>query len=116
MSKFAKIPFKIIELEKFIPGTKYKIGGSQAFVMAFCYPESGPVLVKGMFEKVDTFLNTKLGPCHYNYAIFRDGKPRHSNFWGVNVPLVHIISEKRADGRKVFKLFDYREDGDSKHS
>ena len=109
MRKFAKIPFKVIELEKFKSGTKFKYGGSQAFVMAFCYPESGPILVKGMFEKVDTFLKTKLGPCHYNYAIFQDGKPRYSNYWLTNVSHTFIRNEKRADGRKVFKLSDFRE-------
>jgi len=106
MSKFPKTKYDMIEIEKFTPGTRCNFGGSQGFILAFCYPESGPIVVKGMFAAVLKYIDTKIGPCHYNFARVNEGSITTS--WFTNVPNTYLGKEKRADGRHVFELSDYR--------
>ncbi len=106
MNKFPKIPFRIVDLERFQPCTSSPYGGSQGLILAFCYPEEGPILVRGMFVKVNNYIGTKVGPCHYNFARVNEGCI--SSNWFTNVHHTYLGKKKRADGRKVFELSDYR--------
>lgn len=106
MPKFPKKKYDIIEMERFIPSTRSSYSGSQGFILAFCYPESGPILVRGMMEAVNKYIDTKIGPCHYNFARVNGGIIASS--WFTNVPHTYLSEKKRADGRKVFELSDYR--------
>ena len=113
MNKFPKISFRIVDLERFQPRTSHPYcGGSQGLILAFCYPEDGPILVRGMFMSVNKYIDTKVGPCHYNFAGVNEGCI--SSNWFTNVPHTYLGEKKRADGRKVFELSDFRENGKKK--
>ena len=64
---------KVIELSKF-KRSKASFFGTQPYTMCFCYPKSGPVIVKGMAGEVEKYVDNRLGPCHYRYVYFKDGK------------------------------------------
>jgi len=77
-----KQEMKVIELSKF-EKRRAGWGGSQPYAMAFCYPKSGPILVKGMCEEVEEYVKKKVGPCHYRMSLFQNKASR--GYWMFNI-------------------------------
>lgn len=96
---------KVIELSRF-EKREAKWRGSQPFTMCFCYPKSGPVIVKGMKEEVIKYVENKIGPCHYRYTYFKDGKPRGA--WSTNIHGVYISSVHNKKGRQRYCLYFFK--------
>ncbi len=92
---------KTIELSKF-EYRSAKWGGSQPFTMCFCYPKSGPVVIKGMAEEVKKYINTKLSPCHYRIVFFKEGVTR--GYWGSNIDGVYISIREYKNGHQRYNL------------
>jgi hypothetical protein len=98
---------KVIELSKF-EKRKSLYGGSQPFTMTFCYPKSGPVVVKGMRGEVDKYVNTKISPCHYFRSNWMKGKSR--GYWHFNVKNAFLHLSKYKDKHQRYELTIFGED------
>jgi hypothetical protein len=77
----------------------------EPFTIAFCYPKSGPVLVKGSLSSVKGYLLENIkGIYHYRLSHWRKGKKRGK--WYVSAPPDNRLSfkETRRDGSKKYNL------------
>jgi len=99
---------KVIELSKF-KRSKASFFGTQPYTMCFCYPKSGPVIVKGMAGEVEKYVDNRLGPCHYRYVYFKDGKSRGG--WKVNRPGIYLSLNKHKNGHERFRLILFDREG-----
>ena len=92
--------------------TEYKDRtNSTPYIFAFCFPKSGPVLVKGngiernYRDSIHEYIN-KLGPCHYIYVYYgsiREGGKTLGS-WYTNVKGYHFREIRNSKGRKVYKF------------
>ena len=96
---------KVVELSKF-EKRKASWSGSQPFSMAFCYPKSGPILIKGMSEEVYNYIDKKVGPCHYRMVHFGFGDNR--GFWRFNVKNIYLHLQKQRNDHQRYELTMYK--------
>jgi hypothetical protein len=58
---------------------------SDPYTIAFCYPKSGPVLVRGGKSRVEKYISDEIqGVFHYRISQFVDGQS--TGVWKTNVP------------------------------
>ncbi len=104
-----KQKMKVIELSKF-EKRRADWGGSQPYTMAFCYPKSGPILIKGMGEEVEEYVKRKVGPCHYRLTFFHNKESR--GLWLFNIPHCFLHKKKypTTGGHERFELSMFNND------
>lgn len=83
-------------------------GGSQPFTIAFCYPKSGPVMIKGMNKEVENYVKTKVSPCHYRIALFHNKESR--GYWRFNVEKCFLNKEKYKNKHERYQLSIFNKD------
>lgn len=78
---------------------------SQPFTMAFCYPRSGPILIKGALDIVLEYMKENLiGIYHYRLSHWRRGRKRGR--WYIQSPIDTDLSfkEVKRGNRKTYNL------------
>jgi hypothetical protein len=88
--------------------TYSEYGGSQPWAIAFCYPASGPVVVKGMSKQVYDYVNT-LPPATVCYTHWKHGKS--CGYWSLNQAAFQegwYLRSMTCGGRKKYTLGNVR--------
>ena len=49
--------------------------------IAFCYPEEGPIVIKGHWAKVRRYIKSNLTMCHYKFVVYKNGIKQHGHWW-----------------------------------
>lgn len=99
---------KVIDLGNF-KTTRDKYGSTQPYAMAYCYPKTGPVLVKGMFEAVEKHVEQHIDKCHYFVRLIGPTRSKNSGLWRFNVRgLYHSKGKDERNGRErhVITIFN----------
>jgi hypothetical protein len=77
----------------------------QPFTMAFAYPKSGPILIKGAFESVLEYMeNNLVGVYHYRLSHWRKGNKRGRWFVHAQPDTPLIFKEVKRNRVKVYNL------------
>lgn len=94
--------YKVIDLMP--KGNECSFAGP--YCMAFCFPISGPVIVKGHRLAVIEYVNRNMTICHFNIAEYNSKNKRKpmNNCWNVNRKGFTIKVEKPTQRVTLFKL------------
>jgi len=74
--------------------------GSIPWAMAFCYPKTGPICIKGLTDVVHEAVKG-LGPCHYRMTWWQEGVSR--GIWLINHPKM-TLTRNVENGRDIHRL------------
>lgn len=77
---------------------------NEAFTMAFCYPKSGPILIKGALDTVLKYMKENLnGVYHYRLSHWRKGRKRGK--WYIQSEIEKLsFKESRKGGSRTYNL------------
>lgn len=79
--------------------------GTQAFVIAFVYADTGNCVVKGMCQEVEDYIKKHFPRCIYNLTLWADGKSR--NIWG-STRSIYIFHKQDDNDRLKYDISIYK--------
>ena len=81
-------------------------GPDKNYCVAFCYPVSGPVVVKGCHMLVTSYINYTLQLCHYNMVTYKQLQTKTGGYrkkvvstWAVNRKTWDIKTQRNRTAR-----------------
>jgi hypothetical protein len=77
---------------------------SQPFTIAFAFPETGPIVVKGMLKEVQDYIWVNLAKCHYKVTFWNNQRKMNEN-WYVNDPEWTVLCKIEDSGKRRYIFF-----------
>ena len=75
----------------------------QPFTIAFAFPKEGPLVIKGMEDKVEEYIHNKLSVCHYKLTQWNNGKT--NEVWQINNPEWTIVPSDESEQRRMYSFY-----------